>query len=71
MKNVTIETPYIKLDSLMKLADMVSTGGEAKRAIQAGFVSLNNEICTERGKKVYPGDEVGFLGKKILVAGKC
>ena len=50
MKTVKIETPFIKLDSLLKLADLVSSGGEAKMLILDGMVLVNGEVCTQRGK---------------------
>ena len=53
-----IVTEYIKLQDLLKFATLVSTGGEAKVLIQEGAVSVNDEICTQRGKKIRPGDEV-------------
>lgn len=59
MKNVekiSIETDFIKLDSLLKYAALVGTGGEAKYAISEGMVSVNGEVCTMRGKKMRPGD---------------
>lgn len=56
MKKITITTEYIKLQDLLKLANLVSSGGEAKERIQAGEVSVNGEICTQRGKKLRPGD---------------
>ena len=49
MKNVekiSIETDFIKLDSLLKYAALVGTGGEAKYAISEGMVSVNGEVCT-------------------------
>ena len=33
---------------------------EAKYAISEGMVSVNGEVCTMRGKKIYPGDKVAF-----------
>lgn len=67
MKHVKIETPFIKLDSLLKLADMVSSGGEAKMVIQDGLVKVNGEICTMRGKKMYPGDTAELQGQSCTV----
>ena len=67
MKTVKIETPFIKLDSLLKLADLVSSGGEAKMVIQDGLVKVNGEVCTMRGKKLYPGDKFGFEGDTYLI----
>ncbi len=55
-----IKTEFIKLDSLLKFAALVGTGGEAKYAISEGMVKVNGEVCTMRGKKIYPGDKVEF-----------
>ena len=53
-----IDTEYIKLDSFLKLADLVMSGGEAKLLIQEGEVKVNGEVETRRGRKLYPGDRV-------------
>ena len=60
MEKIAIETEYIKLDSLLKFAALVGTGGEAKYVISEGMVKVNGEVCTMRGKKIYPGDKVDF-----------
>ncbi len=57
---ISINEDFIRLDSAMKLADMVVTGGHAKIVIQNGEVKVNNEICTMRGKKLRVGDKVEF-----------
>ena len=62
MEKITIETEYIKLDSLLKFAAVVGTGGEAKYVISECMVSVNGEVCTMRGKKLRPGDKVSFQG---------
>ena len=62
MEKITIETEYIKLDSLLKFAAVVGTGGEAKYVISEGMVSVNGEVRTMRGKKLRPGDKVSFQG---------
>ena len=62
--SVSITTEYIKLDALLKLADAVSSGGEAKILIQEGEVAVNGETCTQRGKKLRPGD-VAVLGGEV------
>ncbi len=68
METVEIRTPFIKLDALLKFAALVGTGGEAKTAVQDGLVAVNGEVCTQRGKKLYPGDEVSLGGETVLVA---
>lgn len=55
---IHIESEFIKLDSLLKYANITDTGGFAKVLIQEGSVSLNGEVCTMRGKKIRPGDVV-------------
>lgn len=61
-KKIRIKEDFIRLDSAMKLADSVVTGGHAKIVIQNGEVKLNGEICTMRGKKLHSGDKVEFDG---------
>lgn len=60
MEKIKINTEFIKLDSLLKFAALVGTGGEAKYVISEGLVSVNGEVCTMRGRKIYPGDRVEF-----------
>ena len=54
---INITTEFIKLDSLLKFAGLVDTGGEAKELIQNGEVLVNGEVCTMRGKKIRSGDK--------------
>ena len=58
---------YIKLDQFLKLADVVQTGGEAKRLIQAGLVFVNGHIETRRGRKLHQGDLVMVADQEIIV----
>ena len=58
MKEIRIETDYIKLDQFLKLSEAVQTGGHAKIIIKDGLVKVNNEVCLERGKKLRTGDTV-------------
>ena len=60
MEKIAIQTEYIKLDALLKFAALVGTGGEAKLVINEGLVTVNGETCTQRGKKIRPGDVVSF-----------
>lgn len=58
MEKIKIETEFIKLDSLLKFANLVQTGGDAKNLILDGHVKVNDEVVTQRGKKIRPGDMV-------------
>ncbi len=64
---VAITTEFIKLESAMKLANIVMSGGTAKNEIQEGYVTVNGEVCTMRGKKLYPGDKFGFEGDIYVI----
>ena len=64
---VTIGTEFIKLEAAMKFANMVESGGMAKSEIQEGQVKVNGEVCTMRGKKLYPGDTVQYMGTNYLI----
>ena len=64
---VVIGTEFIKLEAAMKLANIVISGGSAKQEIQQGYVSVNGEVCTMRGKKLYPGDRFSFDGESYLI----
>ena len=65
--SVTIGTEFIKLESAMKLANILPSGGAAKNEIQGGEVRVNGEICTMRGKKLYPGDTFTYEGQTYLI----
>jgi ribosome-associated protein len=66
MKVISV-TAGTRLDQLLKYADIVSTGGEAKHVIQEGMVTVNNRIETRRGYKIKEGDvvKVGTVSLKI------
>ena len=67
MQKILIHTEFIKLDALLKYAGLCETGGEAKELVQGGAVKVNGEVCTMRGKKIRPGDEVTFAGHTLHV----
>ena len=66
-ESIKIETPFIRLDALLKFVGAVETGGEAKLLIQEGQVSVNGEVCTMRGKKLCPGDRAELAGQVFVV----
>ncbi|MBQ2633543.1 MAG: RNA-binding S4 domain-containing protein [Oscillospiraceae bacterium] len=68
METISITTPFIKLDAFLKFCGAVGTGGEAKQRIAAGEALVNGEACTQRGKKLHPGDTVRFAGRDYSVA---
>ncbi|MGI6265402.1 MAG: RNA-binding S4 domain-containing protein [Acutalibacteraceae bacterium] len=62
MNEIAINTPFIRLDALLKLAGAAGTGGQAKVMVQGGRVAVNGETCLMRGKKLVFGDEVTVEG---------
>jgi len=69
-EKIAIDTDYIKLDSFLKLANLVMSGGEAKIVIQEGQISVNGEVETRRGRKLYPGDTISLTGGSTFVIGR-
>ena len=65
---VPITTEFIKLQDFLKFANVFESGGMAKTFIQNGEVQVNGEVCTQRGKKLRPGDTVTFLHNTWQVA---
>lgn len=70
MDRIGIHSEFIKLDAFLKLSGLAETGGEAKLMVADGEVLVNGEVCTQRGKKLRPGDTVSFGGETLEVAGE-
>ncbi|MBQ9448394.1 MAG: S4 domain-containing protein YaaA [Acholeplasmatales bacterium] len=58
MKTIKINGDYIELGKLLKMVNVISSGGEAKYYLQDNEVLVNGELENRRGKKLYPGDVV-------------
>lgn len=54
-ETISIQTPFIKLDALLKFAAVAQTGGHAKDIILQGEVLVDDAPCLQRGRKIYPG----------------
>lgn len=67
MKDVKIDTEFIKLDQLLKMTNMCSSGGEAKVRIISGEVKVNGQVEERRGKKLRIGDVVAIDGKEFRI----
>ena len=66
-KALAIHTEFIKLQDALKYANLVYSGGEAKQLILEEMVKVNGEVCTMRGKKLYPGDVFTFDGQGYVI----
>ena len=58
---------FIKLGQALKAAGLVESGVEAKEVIQDGMVTVNGEVDTRRGRKLYQGDTASFNGQEIKI----
>lgn len=67
MKEIFIRDEFIRLDAALKFSGVVGTGGQAKMIIQDGLVSVNGDVCTQRGKKLRSGDTVEFENFKFVI----
>ncbi|MEB3103241.1 S4 domain-containing protein YaaA [Ferviditalea candida] len=62
MQTLQIDSEYITIGQFLKLADCISTGGQAKFFLQENEVKVNGKNENRRGRKLYPGDEVEIEG---------
>jgi ribosome-associated protein len=62
-----LKDDFIKLGQLLKAANLVENGADAKFVIQDGKVFVNGEVEYQRGKKIYKDDIVKYNGKEIVV----
>jgi ribosome-associated protein len=62
---LTIEQEPVELYKILKMTNWVGSGGEAKFVIAEGRVFVNQKVETRKRKKIYSGDIVEFVGKKI------
>ena len=67
MEIIKLREEFIKLGQALKAAGLVESGVEAKEVIQDGLVSVNGEIDTRRGRKLYDGDVIVFDGEEIQI----
>jgi len=71
MDEIFIKDEFIKLGQAMKLAGLVENGVDAKLEIQDGYVKVNGETDTRRGRKLYDGDEFTYDGTTVKVKSKA
>ncbi|MBQ4851668.1 RNA-binding S4 domain-containing protein [Pseudoalteromonas sp. MMG012] len=64
---VELEEEPIELCNLLKVLDLVETGGQAKMLIGEGYIAVNNEVCTIKRKKMYSGDSLHFDGDDYVL----
>ncbi|MDD2368435.1 MAG: RNA-binding S4 domain-containing protein [Sulfuricurvum sp.] len=61
----TLTEPYIELHKLIKLLDLVDTGGQAKVLIENGHVFRNGECETRKRAKITKGEKI-TIGNVVI-----
>jgi ribosome-associated protein len=61
------DTKTIRLDQLLKLRRLATSGGHAKSMVQAGQVKVNGVVEERRGRKLRAGDVVELRSGSITV----
>lgn len=64
---IKIETEYVTLGQFLKLADLISSGGEAKFAVKEMDIEVNGEAENRRGRKLYRNDVVVVENQKFTI----
>ena len=67
METIKLREEYIKLGQALKAAGIAESGVMAKEMIQDGLVTVNGEVDTRRGRKLYGGDIIAFNGEVIKI----
>lgn len=67
---VFITSEFITLGQFLKYENIIESGGNVKFFLEEIPVYINNERDNRRGRKLYPGDEIGIdeIGEFIIVA---
>jgi Uncharacterized conserved protein len=65
--DVSIGGEVIRLGQFLKFAGLLDSGGNAKEAINDGYVTVNGEVERRRGRQLQLGDIVTFEGRSVRV----
>jgi ribosome-associated protein len=58
---------FIELNKLLKILNLVESGGQANMMISEGEVQLNGELETRKRKKLFKGDVIEFMGERVEI----
>jgi ribosome-associated protein len=67
MDEIPIRGEMIRLGQLLKLADVIDSGAQARELLDAGVVTVNGEPEARRGRQLHPGDVVVVEGVELNV----
>ncbi|MCW8331148.1 RNA-binding S4 domain-containing protein [Photobacterium sp. SDRW27] len=64
---VEVSSQPIELYKVLKIANAVGGGGEAKFVISEGYVAVNGELEQRKRRKMYDGDVIEFNSEYYVV----
>lgn len=67
MKIVKINTEFITLGQLLKMENLISSGGEAKYFLANNDVYVNGELDNRRGRKLYPDMVIKIANNEYVI----
>lgn len=67
MEQIAITTEYITLGQLLKITNVISSGGEAKWFLAENTVLVDREFESRRGRKLYKGMTIKVLNKEYKI----
>ncbi len=71
VREIVIETPFIRLGALLKFVHAIGNGGDAKAYLLDHVIKVNKIEENRRGRKLYPGDEIAIDDEIILIKNVC
>lgn len=63
IQKIKIRDEYVTLGQFLKLADLISSGGEARFFLKENPVEINGEEDQRRGRKLYEKDVIRINGE--------
>ncbi len=69
MREIALRDGMIRLGQLLKLADMVDSGGEVRWFLDEAQITVNGEPESRRGRQLRPGDVVVVNGDELRLVG--
>jgi ribosome-associated protein len=67
MQEISVGPGGIRLGQLLKLANLVESGGEVRPLLAAGGVTVNGAVETRRGAQLRAGDMVAIGETRITI----
>lgn len=67
MREIPIRGEMIRLGQLLKLADLVEVGADAKILLEEGVVTVNGEVEQRRGRQLHRGDVIAVETESVRV----